>query len=171
MRDHLCHSLWFCFALGCLLFAGTSRSADSAPTPPPGVGLFCQPLDAEDHLEGFNRSVHLFNQGLVSYVLYPVGVSYNFLVPEIARTSIANCGHNLLFPVRLVNTCLQGKFQAAWEETMRFGVNSTVGILGFRDQASRWGMPSHDEDFGQTMGHYGLKQGFFINLPFLGPSS
>ena len=66
--------------------------------------------------------MHLFNQGLVSYVFYPVGVSYNFLVPETARTSIANCGHNLLFPVRLVNTCLQGKFQAAWEDTKRFGV-------------------------------------------------
>ena len=171
MRNRLRHSLWFCFVLSCLLFAGISCGADSAPAYPPGIGLFCQPLDADDHLEGFNRSMHMFNQGLVSYVLYPVGVSYNFLVPETARTSIANCGHNLLFPVRLVNTCLQGKFQAAWEETKRFGVNSTVGILGFRDQASRWGMPSHDEDFGQTMGYYGLKPGFFINLPFLGPSS
>ncbi|HOG50359.1 MAG TPA: VacJ family lipoprotein [Lentisphaeria bacterium] len=171
MRNRLRHSLWFCFALSCLLFAGISRGADSAPAYPPGVGAFCQPLDADDHLEGFNRSVHLFNQGLVSYVFYPIGVGYNFLVPEIARTGIANCSHNLLFPLRLVNTCLQGKFQAAWEETKRFGVNSTIGVLGFRDQASRWDMPSHDEDFGQTMGHYGLKPGFFINLPFLGPSS
>ena len=169
MRKRLCRTISFCFAMSCLLLPETSRGTESAPAFPPGTGVYCQPLN--DPLEGFNRSVQLFNQELVTYLLYPVGVSYNFLVPEAARTGISNCSRNLLYPARLVSTCLQGKFHASWEETKRFGVNSTVGILGFRDQASRWNMPSHDEDFGQTLGHYGLGPGFFINLPILGPSS
>ncbi|MDD4097529.1 MAG: VacJ family lipoprotein [Lentisphaeria bacterium] len=161
----------FLLVLAAFLLLQSAPAAEPLPDPPapPGTSLFCHPVD--DHLEGFNRSMQAFNHGLVNGLLYPFGVSYNFLVPKTVRNGIANCSHHLLYPSRLVNTCLQGKFNAAWEETKRFGVNSTVGVLGFRDQASRWDMPAHDEDFGQTFGHYGFGPGFFINLPILGPST
>ncbi len=139
------------------------------PAYPPGTLMYAEPLP--DPLEGFNRGVHVFNKVLSQQVIYPIGTSVDFLVPDPLQRGLRNAGHNTLYPLRLVNTCLQGKWSQAWSETKRFGVNTTVGVLGFRDQATKWDMPRYDEDFGQTFGYYGLGPGFFLNLPFLGPST
>jgi phospholipid-binding lipoprotein MlaA len=153
------------------VFASLAATADtgSKAAYPPGSKVYAEPLP--DPLEGFNRSMHVFNKTLLQYVLYPVGTGVDFLLPDPLQRGLRNAGHNTLYPLRLLNNCLQGKWPQAWGETTRFAVNSSVGILGFRDQATQWNMPSYDEDFGQTFGHYNLGPGFYLNLPFLGPSS
>lgn len=136
---------------------------------PTGTEILLNPMD--DPLEGYNRSVHVFNENLNRHLVRPVSQAYNFIIPETAREGIHHAGQNLLYPLRAVNCLLQKKYAGAWLETKRFGINSTVGILGLRDQASHWDIPMQKEDFGQTMAYYQIKNGCFINLPFLGPSS
>lgn len=152
-----------------LLSCVSSNKPSGAVSIPPAVLILLEPVP--DPLEGYNRTVQVFNQGLLTHLIRPVSQAYNFLLPELAREGITNASENLHFPRRVVNCLLQGKFTASWDETKRFGINSTVGILGLRDQASDWNVPLHDEDFGQTFAHYGLGQGFFFNLPVLGPSN
>ena len=129
--------------------------------------FYAQP--AADPLEGFNRCMEGFNAGCVKYVVHPVGKYYTLIVPKFVRDGIGNFADNLQFPLSLVNNCLQGKFEGAWNETKRFGINTTVGILGIRDQASAWGITPMKEDFGQTFGHYGSGPWFYLNLPVMGP--
>jgi len=152
-----------------LLFGSSCVSGPAAQDIPAGTELLFSPLP--DPLEGYNRSVELFNQNLVEHLVFPVSQAYNFVLPEPAREGIHNAGVNLFYPLRLVNCLLQCKFEAAWQESQRFAVNSTVGLLGLRDQASRWGMPLHREDFGQSLAYYNCPAGFYFNLPFLGPSN
>ena len=149
------------FCAGCI-----SSSPSSCPV---GTELLFAP-DA-DPLEGYNRSVQLFNENFNRHLLRPVSQAYNFIVPELARDAVHNFGQNLLYPLRAINCLLQQKYSAAWVETKRFGINSSVGVLGLRDQASRWQIFSHGEDFGQTLAYYQVGEGCFLNLPFLGPSN
>ena len=124
-----------------------------------------------DPLERFNRSMWAFNNVLFRGVIYPLSLGYNTVAPKPVRTTIGNAGHNLTYPVRLVNNCLQGKWRGAWEETERFGVNSTVGLGGLFDPATHWNIKRSDEDFGQTLGHWGSGPWFFLMLPVFGPSN
>ena len=145
---------------------GNSASTQSSPV---GTVLYDAPIN--DPAEGFNRAMMYFNGAVNNYLLYPFGVFYKWATPQCVRTGIANFGCNLSYPLRLTNTCLQGNWSGAWDETKRFGVNTTVGVLGFRDQASRWDIPQHDEDFGRTFAAWGMGPGCYLNLPFLGPGS
>ena len=124
-----------------------------------------------DPLEGYNRFMTDVNDWLFLNVLDPVASGYAYVVPQGGRQSISNFFHNLLYPIRLINNLLQFKFKNATEETSRFIINSTVGLFGFFDPARKWGMQPHDEDFGQTLGYYGVGSGPHIVLPFLGPSN
>jgi len=125
-----------------------------------------------DPLSGYNRAMTGFNDWLYLNVLDPVARGYAWGVPEPARIGVRNFFRNLMFPVRLVNNTLQFKLKRAGEETGRFLVNSTVGILGIFDPAEAWlGWKERPEDFGQTLGHYGVGGGVHIVLPFLGPSN
>lgn len=124
-----------------------------------------------DPIEGFNRCSWEFNNVLFRGVIYPFSVGYTTVTPKPLRDSIGNAGHNLTYPVRLVNSMLQGKWNGAWEETKRFGVNSTVGLGGLFDPATYWKIGRSDEDFGQTMGRWGSGPGFYLMLPLLGPSN
>jgi len=125
-----------------------------------------------DPLEGYNRMMTGFNDWFYLSILYPVAGGWNWLAPEPVRTSLYRMFHNLLYPVRFVNTLLQAKPVAALEETGRFVLNSTVGILGLFDPAKAWfGLEAHDEDFGQTLGLWGVGAGPHLVLPFLGPSN
>lgn len=125
-----------------------------------------------DPLSGYNRLMTKFNDKVYFWVLKPVAKGYRAVVPETARRSIVRFFNNLLFPVRFVNNTLQLKFKQAGVELTRFIVNSTVGLLGFADPAKNWfELEAYPEDFGQTLGHYGLGGGFHIVLPFLGPSN
>jgi len=125
-----------------------------------------------DPLSGYNSVMTEFNDGFYIFVLDPVARGYRWVLPEEARRGVKNFFHNLLFPLRFVNNVLQLKAKNAGEEFLRFSINSTVGILGFWDPAKEWfGLEAHEEDFGQTLGHYGVGGGFHVVLPFLGPSN
>src|ERR1035437_2537085 len=128
----------------------------------PGQMPFFDAVD--DPIEGFNRCSWALNDWLFRSVIYPFSVGYTFIAPEPVRTKISNAGHNLTYPVRLVNNCLQGKWSGAWAETERFGVNSTVGLGGLFDPATHWKIGRSDEDFGQTLGHWGNGPGIFLML-------
>jgi phospholipid-binding lipoprotein MlaA len=125
-----------------------------------------------DPLSGYNTLMTSFNDSFYEYLLKPTAKGYAYVVPQMARNGISNFFDNLFFPIRFVNNLLQFKFYNAWEETERFALNSTMGILGFRDVAGEeLGIQAHDEDFGQTLGSYGVGSGFHIVLPILGPSN
>jgi len=113
-----------------------------------------------------------FNDGFYIYVLDPVARGYRWVLPDTARRGVKSFFHNLLFPLRFVNNALQLKVKNAGDEFLRFSINSTIGILGFWDPAKEWfGLEAHEEDFGQTLGFYGVGGGFHVVLPFLGPSN
>ena len=113
-----------------------------------------------------------FNDGFYVYFVDPVARGYRWVLPYAARRGVKNFFHNLLFPLRFVNNALQFKIKNAGEEFLRFSINSTIGILGFWDPAKEWfDLEAHEEDFGQTLGYYGVGGGFHVVLPFLGPSN
>jgi len=124
-----------------------------------------------DPIEGVNRSTWAVNDWLFRGVIYPLSCGYNTVAPKPVRSGISKAGHNLTFPVRFFNSCFQGKWSGAWEETKRFGVNSTVGLGGLFDPATHWKIGRSDEDFGKTLGHYGSGPGFYLVLPVAGPSN
>ncbi len=125
-----------------------------------------------DPLSGYNRLMTGFNDGLYVYVLDPVLFrGYNY-IPEQARISVNNFFENLYYPVSLVNNVFQRRLRHTGSETLRFVINSTLGVLGLFDPARSWfGLEPHQEDFGQTLGHYGVGSGFHIVLPFFGPTN
>ncbi len=125
-----------------------------------------------DPLIAYNRAVTKFNDKFFDHVLSPVAKGYNVVVPEGGRVGIRRFFKNLYYPLRFVNNVLQLKYDRAIIETARFLVNSTVGLLGFFDPAKAWfALQAYPEDFGQTLGFYGVGPGFHYVLPFLGPSN
>ena len=124
-----------------------------------------------DPLEKINRVFFTFNDRLYFWFLKPVATDYGKVVPEKIRLGIRNFFSNILFPVRFVNCLLQAKGRNAGDELGRFVVNSTIGIGGFFDVATRWNMEKHEEDLGQTLAVYGMGPAFYIVWPVLGPSS
>lgn len=112
-----------------------------------------------------------FNKGLMTGVIKPTSRVYRFAVPKPARTGIGNFGRNLTYPGRLINNVLQGKWSGARDESYRFAINTTVGVVGVFDVGTKWKIPKSDADFGQTFGQWGWKPQCFIMLPILGPSN
>jgi phospholipid-binding lipoprotein MlaA len=125
-----------------------------------------------DPLYLWNKGMFYFNDKLYFWLLKPVARGYSFIVPEKGRTLVRNFFHNIATPIRFVNNLLQIKIKSAGIELLRFAINSTVGVVGLNDIAEKeLGMKRHDEDFGQTLGTYGIGHMFYIVWPFLGPSS
>ncbi len=125
-----------------------------------------------DPLSGYNRVMTQVNDKVYFWALKPVSQGYRAVVPEGGRLAVGHFFRNLLMPVRFVNNLLQLKLKQAGTELTRFIVNSTVGVLGFGDPAGDYfGLQAYPEDFGQTLGHYGIGSGFHIVLPLLGPSN
>lgn len=140
-------------------------------------GLYDEDFDDEDFaliadpFESFNRAMFAFNDRLYFYVLKPVVRVYRH-VPQPARRSVGNFFDNVRAPVRIVNSLLQLKLIDAGNELLRFGVNSTVGVAGLFDPARRYfGLHGVNEDLGQTLGHYGVGQGFYLVVPIFGPTT
>lgn len=126
----------------------------------------------QDSFEGYNRAMTKFNNFVFDYALSPITSGYNYIVPETPRVGIANFFENLLFPVRLVNNLLQFKFKNSFDEMLRFLANTIFGVAGLGDVATNvYNIPKHNEDFGQTLGYYGVGSGAHFVLPFLGPSN
>ncbi len=132
---------------------------------------FTETQNIFDPLSGYNEIMTGFNDVFYTDVLIPVVRTYRDIVHEDIRTGVSNVFDNLLFPVRFINNVLQLKFSNATEELGRFVLNSTLGLLGIFDIGTKAGLQEHDEDFGQTLGYYGVGSGFHIVLPFLGPSN
>lgn len=127
---------------------------------------------AHDPLRSYNRFMFNVNDRLYSWILKPVGKAYGKIIPEQVRLSVQRCAKNLMFPARFVNSGLQGKFREARIELGRFTINSTVGIVGLFDPAdSLFDLKPSEEDFGQTLGRYGVGEGFPLVLPLLGQSN
>ncbi|MDR1554476.1 MAG: VacJ family lipoprotein [Campylobacteraceae bacterium] len=125
-----------------------------------------------DPLEGYNRVMTKFNDAAIVYVVSPVSQGYKKVVPKDARVSIGNFFSNLMFPVRFVNNLLQGKISGAFSEGGRFIINTTVGFLGFANVATDvYKIKEREEDFGQTLGAWGIPGGPHVVLPLLGPSN
>lgn len=125
-----------------------------------------------DPLVPYNRFMFEVNDRLYFWLIRPIASGYGKIVPEGGRIAVNRFFKNIAFPVRFVNNLLQLKIRNAAVEFARFGVNSTVGVLGFGDPArSQLGLRPYREDFGQTLGHYGLGGGCHLVLPFLGPSN
>lgn len=125
--------------------------------------------DQRDPLEPLNRSVYAFNDGIDKAVLRPVARGYEAVVPQPVQTGVSNFFANAKYPVTLVNNLLQGKFKAALSDTARFTLNTTFGLGGILDPATASGLDVNDEDFGQTLGKWGVPSGPYLVLPFLGP--
>jgi phospholipid-binding lipoprotein MlaA len=126
----------------------------------------------KDPLILWNTFFYHFNDKLYFYVLKPVAEGYGAAVPGVVRSWIRNFFQNLMTPVRLTSCLLQGKLDAAGGEIARFCLNTTVGILGFGDPARKYpGMNPSKEDLGQTLGSYGISEGFYIVWPIIGPST
>ena len=133
---------------------------------------FEEEVSAPDPLEPANRVIGTFNDRLYFWVLKPVAIVYKTLLPPGVRQGIANAFDNIRTPIRFFNNIFQGKPEYAFHELERFVINSTLGIGGFFDIANRhFGLSKKDEDFGQTLAVYGLKNGPYLMWPFLGPST
>ena len=125
-----------------------------------------------DPLSGYNRLMTSFNDKVYIHALNPIASGYTYILPQTVRVGVSNFFTNLQFPLRFVNNLLQLKFQNSVEELGRFLINSTFGIVGFMDPAkTEFDWQEHDEDFGQTLGFYGVGEGFPVVLPLLGPSN
>ena len=127
--------------------------------------------DPRDPWEGYNRQVWRFNEALDEAVLLPVARGYRAVVPELVRTGVSNFFGNISDVWSLVNNVLQLKPRESAQTLARVGLNTTVGLLGVIDVASGVNLPRHREDFGQTLGHWGLASGPYLVLPLLGPST
>ena len=166
--------------LGCSLVTSSLAQAPlSAPTEPTrnknlhdaGAEVIVLPQSVPDPLEPANRIIYGFNKGLMTGAVKPTAKVYRIIVIKPVRTGIDNFGKNIIYPGRLINNLLQGKWAGARDETYRFGCNTTVGLAGFIDVATKWKIPKADADFGQTFGQWGWNPQFYIMLPIFGPSN
>ncbi|MCX7194280.1 MAG: VacJ family lipoprotein [Proteobacteria bacterium] len=134
------------------------------------TGCATPPKNASDPLEPFNRGVYTFNDTLDKAVVKPVAQGYNKVMPDTGKSMVINFFSNLDDVVVTANDLLQFKFIQALSDGMRVLVNSTVGVAGLVDVASM-NLEKHNEDFGQTLGYWGIKSGPYLVVPVLGPST
>jgi phospholipid-binding lipoprotein MlaA len=126
--------------------------------------------DPRDHIERFNRSMFKFNTALDHAILRPVARGYVKVAPHPVRTGVTNFFGNLGYTKTIGNDIFQGHPLDFGSDVGRLVVNTTVGIGGVFDPATRFGLEKHDRDFGQTLGKWGLPTGSYLMLPLLGPS-
>jgi phospholipid-binding lipoprotein MlaA len=125
----------------------------------------------DDPLEGYNRAMFGFNDSVDKAIIKPVASGYKAVVPAFARTGVSNFFSNLGDVWIGINNVLQGKLGEGASDFGRFAINTTVGVLGLFDVASGAGLEKHNEDFGQTLGRWGVGSGAYVVLPLFGPSS
>ena len=147
--------------ISCLLVGGCATLPPSSAAKP----------DPRDPWERFNRASFKFNDAMDRAILRPVAKAYVKVTPRILRKGLGNALDNLESITTIVNDTLQGKIGQAGRDSARFLLNSTLGLGGLFDPASAAGLEMHDEDFGQTLGVWGVKSGPYLMVPILGPSS
>jgi ABC-type transporter lipoprotein component MlaA/pimeloyl-ACP methyl ester carboxylesterase len=149
--------------------AATNAAAGTFVEPCAGDGIVL-PTGFNDPLEPFNRGVWGFNKGFMTWVVRPASKAYRGVVIKPVRTGIGRMDKNLTYPDRLANNLLQGNWVGAWEETERCLCNTVIGLGGFFDVATHWGVPKNDADFGQTFRKWGWRPSCYLMLPIFGPS-
>ncbi len=162
------HASWIflCSTMTCLITACSPVAKE--PRASTNGSLF--PEATPDPLEPINRGVWAANRGILVGVMQPSSKVYRTVVPKPARQSVTNFSRNITYPGRLVNHALQGRWDGAGSESLRFLTNTTAGVGGLFDVASKWDMPKSEADFGQTFYNWGWKPNAYLMLPFLGPS-
>lgn len=130
-----------------------------------------KPSEDIDPWVNINRPIFEFNEAIDRAVLRPIAVAYNTYTPKPLDIGITNFFRNWGEPMVVANDILQLKIRQAASDSARFAVNTTLGLLGLFDVATQIGLPRHEEDFGQTLGYWGVESGPYLMLPFLGPSS
>lgn len=140
-----------------------------------GFNIGCTTLDGpknpDDPFESFNRSMYAFNETVDKYAFKPIAKGYQVITPEPVDRGISNFFSNLDDVLVLINDLLQLKIDRAASTSARIVFNTTFGLLGFMDVATDFGLPKHNEDFGQTLGYWGVGSGPYLVLPFFGSSS
>ncbi len=127
--------------------------------------------EIDDPFEDLNRDIFIFNEKLDEKLLKPAALTYRKVTPQFARSGVTNFFNNLEEIDTTINQVLQGEIKYAFNDASRFVINSTIGLLGLIDVASKMGLERHEEDFGQTLGVWGFNSGPYIMIPFLGPSN
>ncbi len=135
-----------------------------------GAATAASDANESDPWEGMNRGIFGFNEGFDRWIAEPIAKGVDFITPDPIERAIRRFFVNTLFPVRFANDLLQAKPVAAAEDLGRFVINTTIGLAGFFDPASKFGLEGHTEDFGQTLGFWGIPAGPYLVLPFIGPS-
>jgi len=162
--------LKFCaiFLVGTLVSGCVTTSSQE----PPKTQADIQEIEAtNDPLEPVNRVFFEFNRGLDTIILRPAATLYHGLIPPQIQHIVTNFLNNLKTPVILLNDLLQGNIRRAGQTFTRFAINTTIGVLGFGDPATSMGYARHAEDFGQTLGTWGVGEGVYLVLPIFGPSN
>ncbi len=131
----------------------------------------CATQANKDPLESFNRAIYKFNDVADGVIIKPVSKGYKNIAPKFVVKGVNNFFNNIRDVVTVINELLQGKIEYATNSTGRILVNSTIGVLGFIDVHSISGGERRKEDFGQTLGYWGVSQGAYLVLPFVGPST
>ena len=124
-----------------------------------------------DPLEYRNRAIFAFNENLDEAIIEPAADGYAYIIPNFLQKGLNNFFDNINYPITIINQVLQGNIEKSLQDTLRFSVNTSIGIFGFFDPASSMGLPEHDEDFGQTLAVWGVKEGPYLMLPFIGPKT
>lgn len=148
--------------IGAALALGLGACASTSPA---------QPGMIPDPYEDFNRQMFAFNQGVDQYALGPAATVYETVTPAFARARLGDFLSNLKSPVIFVNDVLQAQPGRASDTFLRFTINTSVGLVGLWDAAAYFGLDGHDEDFGQTLGVWGVDGGPYLVMPFLGPTN
>lgn len=135
------------------------------------AGCAGKSTNKDDPWEGWNRGVYKFNKAVDSAIARPIAVGYKAVTPDIVEEGVSNIFANLEDVPTMLNNLLQGKIGDSFSDLGRVLINTTIGIGGIWDPASKMGLDKHDEDFGQTLGAWGVGSGPYVMLPILGPST
>lgn len=147
------------------------ESSESIAELPRAESVIPRPAKDPDPWIGMNRKLWSFNEVLDNAILTPIARGYRAVMPDLLEEGISNFFDNLQVPGTALNQLLQGKPGSMVSDLGRFGLNSTVGVLGLFDVATGAGLPQHDEDFGQTLAVWGVAQGPYFMIPIRGPST
>jgi phospholipid-binding lipoprotein MlaA len=161
------------FGIGC---SAVQEKPDNLPEPLYTAENTLEPgteyaLDVNDPWEGFNRRSYKFNYYFDKFLFLPVVRGYDFVAPNYVQDRLENFVDNVFEFGNFTNNLLQGKFKRTGITLARFCINTTVGIFGLWDPATKFGLQRYEEDFGQTLGKWGVGAGPYVVLPIFGPSS
>ncbi len=167
----MAHTSTYVLLLACaLLSAGcaTVRTGGGENHDAAAADIGADPVDPNERI---NRQFYNFTDMVDRTLLAPVADAYIRYVPDPMQRSIGNFYDNLAYPNVILNGFLQGKVRQGFQDSLRFAVNTTIGLGGLFDMATPMGLPQHDEDFGQTLGVWGVTTGSYLFVPLVGPSS